>query len=86
MHEIQKNNYHNMNDENLKLNSAYINNINEEFIWYASLKKNAINEIMIIKQEIKDKKKNKKFKKLIFEIKNNIVKKNIFHSSYISSI
>ena len=83
MHEFQKNNYHNMNNENLKLNSAYINNINEEFIWYTSLKKKAINEIMIIKQEIKDK---KKFKKLIFEIKNNIVKKNIFHSSYISSI
>ena len=70
MHEFQKKNYHNMN---------------EEFIWYASLKKSAINEIMIIKQEIKNKKKKEKYKKLIVDIKNNIVRKNIFYSSYVST-
>tara|TARA_Y100000768_G_scaffold277219_1_gene212650 strand:+ start:9605 stop:9790 length:186 start_codon:yes stop_codon:yes gene_type:complete len=59
--------------------------MNEEFIWYASLKKSAINEIMIIKQEIKDKKKKEKYKKLIVDIKNNIVRKNIFYSSYVST-
>lgn len=45
MHEFQKNNYHTITEN----------------IWYASLKKNAINEIIIIQQEIKNNKKNKKF-------------------------
>ena len=60
-----------------------------ENLRYTRIKQDAINEIMIINQEIKikqQKKEKEKITKLIFEIKNNIVKKNIFHSSYISSI
>ena len=69
MHQFQKNNYYNINIE--------------EDTWYASIKKKAINEIIIIEQELKKNKK-KNNKKLISYIKNNIVQKNIFYSSYVS--